>query len=146
VPQLAENACGITLPAKKLRTFMHLDAHQTTRYRRAHPSSLTFLANVSIMNAVMREPYEAPVIPTETIEANLTFLRTSVDEVRADMRGLQADNRSLRDKIDTVRSELIHPIEQVRTELVDKIEQVSALLDKKIDQLAMTPHASRVKS
>jgi chromosome segregation ATPase len=87
------------------------------------------------MNAVMREPYEAPVIPNETIEANITFLRTSVDEVKADMRGLQADNRSLRDKIDTVRSELIHRIEQVRTELIDRIDQLGARLDAKIDQL-----------
>jgi chromosome segregation ATPase len=87
------------------------------------------------MNAVMREPHEAPVIPNETIEANITFLRTSVDEVKADMRGLQADNRSLRDKIDTVRSELIHRIEQVRTELIDRIDQLGARLDAKIDQL-----------
>ena len=87
------------------------------------------------MNAVMREPYEAPVIPNETIEAHITFLRTSVDEVKADMRGLQADNRSLRDKIDTVRSELIHRIEQVRTELIDRIDQLGARLDARIDQL-----------
>ena len=46
------------------------------------------------MNAVMREPYEASVIPNETIEANLSFLRTSVDEVKADTRGLQVDNRT----------------------------------------------------
>ena len=107
---------------------MHLDGHTTMRYRRAHPSSFTFPANVSIMNAVMREPYEAPVPANETIEANLTFLRSGVDEVKADMRGLQADNRTLRDKIDAVRSELIQRIEQARVELVGNIHDVDLKL------------------
>jgi outer membrane murein-binding lipoprotein Lpp len=88
------------------------------------------------MNAVMREPYEAPVPANETIEANLTFLRSGVDEVKADMRGLQADNRTLRDKIDAVRSELIQRIEQVRVELLGNIHEVDLRLGAKIDQLS----------
>jgi outer membrane murein-binding lipoprotein Lpp len=88
------------------------------------------------MNAVMREPYEAPVPANETIEANLTFLRAGVDEVKADMRGLQADNRTLRDKIDAVRSELIQRIEQVRVELLGNIHEVDLRLGAKIDQLS----------
>jgi chromosome segregation ATPase len=97
------------------------------------------------MNAVMRKPYEAPVIPNETIEANITFLRTNVDEVKADMRGLQADNRSLRDKIDTVRSELIHRIEQVRDELLDKIDQVRVELGARIDGVSTDQKAGDEK-
>jgi chromosome segregation ATPase len=87
------------------------------------------------MNAVMREPYEAPVITNETIEANISFIRSTVDDVKAEMKGLQTDNRSLRDKIDTVRSELILRIDQVRTELTDRIEQVRTELIERIDQV-----------
>ena len=105
------------------------------------------------MNAMMREPYEVPVVANETIEANLTSLRTGLDEVKADVRELKADYRSLRDKVDQnydtlnrgqitlrdklddTRSELSGRIEQVRSELGSKIEQVRTGLEDKIDRV-----------
>jgi chromosome segregation ATPase len=87
------------------------------------------------MNAVMREPYEVPVVANETIETKLGFLSTSVDEVKADVRALKADNISLREKIDATRTELINLVVQVRTELGNRIDQFRAELGARIDKL-----------
>jgi predicted nucleic acid-binding Zn-ribbon protein len=107
------------------------------------------------MNAVMREEYEAPVVPNETIEASIGSLRTGLTEVKEDVRGVQADVRSLRDKVDRnyeslsakqdshwqkidhTRAELLDRVEAVRTELNTKIDQVDSKLSAKIDQLHM---------
>jgi chromosome segregation ATPase len=86
------------------------------------------------MNAMMQERHdEVAVVANETIEVSLGFMRTSIEDVKADVRGLQADNRSIRDKIDDTRTELAGRIEQVRTELDHKFDQLGVRLDNKID-------------
>lgn len=87
------------------------------------------------MNAVMREHYEVPVVANETIESNFGFLRTSVDEVKANVRVLQADNTSIREKIDATRSELVNLVVQARAELGNRIDQVRSELVNRIDQV-----------
>ncbi len=94
------------------------------------------------MNAMMRERDEAPVVANETIEVMLGSLRVGLDEVKEDIRDLKADVGSLRDKIDrnyetlsqgqttlrdkldSARSELIDRIDQVRTDLGNEFKEV----------------------
>jgi predicted nucleic acid-binding Zn-ribbon protein len=83
------------------------------------------------MNAVMREQYEAPVVANETIEASIGYLRAGLADVKEEVRGLQADVRSLRDKIDrnheTLSKEqnsLRDKLDNTRSELLDRLDQV----------------------
>lgn len=90
---------------------MYLDAIRFIRYLRAFFIDPRF-KQANIMNAVMREPYEVPVVANETIEAKLDPLRKSVDEVKADVR-------SLRDKVD----QNFNTLNQGQNVLRDKVDQ-----------------------
>ncbi len=60
------------------------------------------------MNALIREEHEVAMAEQATIDA----LSKGLDEVKTDVRELRADNRSLRDKIDTVYVTLRDKIDQ----------------------------------
>ncbi len=107
---------------------MHVDARNESGYLRA-------------MNAVVREKYEVPMLTNEVIEVHLASLRVGQNELREDVHGLQADNRSIRDKIDAVHASLNQKIEVVEAKLTQKIDAVDTKLtqeiravDQKLDQ------------
>ena len=74
-----------------------------------------------VMNAVLREKYEAPMLTIEAIEVHLESLHKGQDELREDVRELRADNKSLRDKVDTLDKNLSDRITAVDKNLSDKI-------------------------
>jgi uncharacterized phage infection (PIP) family protein YhgE len=107
---------------------MHVDARNESGYLRA-------------MNAVVREKYEVSMLTNEVIEVHLASLRAGQNELREDVHALQADNKSVRDKIDAVHASLNQKIEVVEAKLTQKIDAVDTKLtqeiravDKKFDQ------------
>jgi predicted nucleic acid-binding Zn-ribbon protein len=101
---------------------MHLDARGESGYFRA-------------MNAVVREKYEVPMLTNEVIEVHLGSLRAGQDELKEDVRGLQADNRSIRDKIDAVHTSMNQKIDAVDARLTQEIRAVDKKLDQRFDSL-----------
>lgn len=97
------------------------------------------------MNAVMREQYEAFVVPNETIETSMGSLRAGLAEVKEDVREVKADIRSLRDKVDRNYETLINKqdllsrkVDDTRSELIDRMDDVRTELSAKIEQMGST--------
>ena len=87
------------------------------------------------MNAVMREKHEVPMLTNEVIEVHLASLRAGQDKLSEDVHGLQADNRSIRDKIDAVDAKLTQEIRAVDRKLDQKCDSLNAKFDEKFDSL-----------
>lgn len=82
------------------------------------------------MNAVVRPKHEVPVLTNDAIEVHLASLHAGQEELRKDVRELRADNKSIRDKIDTVQTTLSQDIKALDKKLDEKFET----LDRKIGQ------------
>jgi hypothetical protein len=88
------------------------------------------------MNAVVQENYEVSMLTDEAIEVHLATLHKGQDELRADVRELRADYKSLNEKMDGINASLSAKIDGINVSLNGKIDAVSASLGDKISQLS----------
>jgi hypothetical protein len=81
------------------------------------------------MNAVIRRKHEVLVVANETVEAHIASLRTGQAELKADLRELRADNKSLRDRIEAIHITLRAKIDAVHATLLGRLDATNNKVD-----------------